>query len=236
MREERTGSVSRNAVRYWYEVTSEAVRRQVEFRDEPFKLRSGRLSHVYCDTRPALLTPEVGAAIGHLFQQLICAHSPIDVIGGGGFGGALLAPAVNTSAQFIFHSRQYPLFLTRPAKDHGKMDDIHVMPDGALIAVHTTAGLELDGKKMAIVEDVITSGSSVQVTGCAARARGAELKLVLSIVDRNESEADQVHFLTNGADGGVLSVPYFPLFQLSEKTRSLSTVGRTLELLMANAI
>ena len=50
----------------------------------------------------------------------------------------------------------------------------------------------LDGRRVMIVEDVTTTGSSIMQAVEAARAAGAEIACVLTIVDRDEGAAEAV--------------------------------------------
>jgi len=63
------------------------------------------------------------------------------------------------------------------------------------------------GWKVAIIEDVITTGASALKAVEAARAAGAEIKLVLAVVDREEGGREEI---------SKQGLPIYSLFTASE--------------------
>lgn len=133
-------------------------------------LSSGRASNYYFDMKMTMLDPE-GA---HLLAQLLFAElADFDVerIGGLELGAVpLISPLAVES-----HLKGCPMagFIVRKAsKDHGTRKDIEGEP--------------LKGKNVAVIEDVTTQGKSALYAVEEARRSGATVKLVLSVVDRNE--------------------------------------------------
>jgi orotate phosphoribosyltransferase len=91
-----------------------------------------------------------------------------------------------------------PGFFVRTAvKDHGTKKLIEGL----------AAGETLAGKRVVIVDDVTTQGSSAMTAVEAARGAGAEVVLVLSIVDREEGAEDLFR---------AQAIPFRWLFRASE--------------------
>lgn len=137
------------------------------------KLSSGKASTFYFDMKPTMLSPE-GA---HVLSELILARlsgKGIDYIGGLEMGAVPLISTVN----LLSHLKSEPLpgfFVRKEVKKHGTMKLIEGVP-----------GDGLRGKKVVILDDVTTSGESAMIAVSAAQAEGAEVVMVLSIVDRGE--------------------------------------------------
>jgi len=134
-------------------------------------LASGRESDFYFDMKPTMMHPEGAHALGELLLDRLAGET-VDAIGGVAVGAVPLV-AVVTALSHV-HARPLPgFFVRKEAKDHGTR--------------RTVDGIEsLQGRKVAILEDVTTTGQSSLIAVEAARAAGAEVVLVLSIVDRQE--------------------------------------------------
>jgi len=134
-------------------------------------LASGRESNFYFDMKPTMFHPE-GASL--LARMILARLSKLDVdlVGGLEMGAVPLIASVSAFSHEA--GRPIPGFFVRKAvKDHGTKKRI----DGTD---------NLAGKKVAILEDVTTTGGSAVQAVEAAREAGAEVVLVLSIVDRLE--------------------------------------------------
>ena len=134
-------------------------------------LASGRESDFYFDMKPTMFHPE-GASL--LARMILARLSKLDVdlVGGLEMGAVPLIASVSAFSHEA--GRPIPGFFVRKAvKDHGTKKRI----DGTD---------SLAGKKVAILEDVTTTGGSAIQAVEAAREAGAEVVLVLSIVDRLE--------------------------------------------------
>ena len=102
-----------------------------------------------------------------------------DCIGGLEMGAVPLAA---TAAAFS-HVRGTPLtafFVRKKPKEYGAQKLVEGLPKGET----------LRGKKVVIVEDVATTGGSAIQAVKAVRDEGAEIVLVLTMVDRQEGAAD----------------------------------------------
>ncbi|MCC6949268.1 MAG: orotate phosphoribosyltransferase [Bradyrhizobiaceae bacterium] len=134
-------------------------------------LASGRESNFYFDMKPTMFHPEGAALLARLiFDRL--SKLDVDLVGGLEMGAV---PLIATVSAFSHEAgRPIPGFFVRKAvKDHGTKKRI----DG----IDSVAG-----KKVVILEDVTTTGGSAIQAVEEVRAAGAEVVLVLSIVDRLE--------------------------------------------------
>lgn len=134
-------------------------------------LASGRESDFYFDMKPTMFHPE-GAAL--LAKMILGRLWPlrVDYVGGLEMGAV---PLIASVSAFSFEAgRPIPGFFVRKAvKEHGTRKRI----EGAE---------SLAGKNVAILEDVTTTGGSAIQAAEVAREAGANVALVLSIVDRLE--------------------------------------------------
>ena len=142
------------------------------------KLASGRASSYYFNMKPTMLDPEGSYLIGRLMLNALAAEK-VDLIGGLEMGAVPLATAVAT----VSHTMDRPLpafFVRKAAKEHGTQALIEGLPNGETIA----------GKRVAVVEDVTTTGGSALKAVEQIKAAGAEVVQVITIVDRLEGAQD----------------------------------------------
>ncbi len=142
------------------------------------KLASGRTSNFYFNMKPTMLHPEGSALIGQLLGDLIQPHN-VDLVGGLEMGAVPVATAVAA----LSSGGKHPLpafFVRKAAKEHGTQALIEGLVKGETIA----------GRRVAIVEDVTTTGGSALKAVDIVRAAGAEVALVTTIVDRQEGAAE----------------------------------------------
>jgi orotate phosphoribosyltransferase len=138
-----------------------------------FVLSSGATSNYYIEVRKTSLHPQGLQAISRLFWELLEPEG-ITAIGGLTMGADPLV------AGLMLHSIQAgrPLdgfLVRRSAKDHGTRGQV----EGNL-AGH---------KRVAILDDVITSGESALVAAEAAESYKAQVVRILTVVDRNQGAA-----------------------------------------------
>ena len=103
----------------------------------------------------------------------------IDLVGGMEMGAVPLA----ASAVAISHVRDRPLrafFIRKQAKDHGTRSLVEGLAEGET----------LQGKRIAMLEDVTTTGGSTMRAIEALQAEGAIVDRVIVVVDRLEGAAD----------------------------------------------
>jgi orotate phosphoribosyltransferase len=154
-------------------------------------LASGKKSDFYFDMKPSMLHPE-GA---HLIAQKILAASleaGAEYVGGLEMGAVPITGAVCQ----LSHEQKTPIhgfFVRKAPKGYGAKKLIEGLAKSA----------SLVGKRVAIIEDVTTTGESALRAVEACRAEGANVVLVVSVVDRQEGAAEAF-----GAKG----IPFTSLF------------------------
>ena len=138
-------------------------------------LASGRESDFYFDMKPTMFHPEGASLLAKMILARLSALG-IDYVGGLEMGAVPLIASVAA----LSHDRGKPLpgfFVRKAVKDHGTKKRIE-------------GPASLAGKRVAILEDVTTTGGSAIQAVEVAREAGAEVALVLSIVDRLEGAAE----------------------------------------------
>jgi orotate phosphoribosyltransferase len=141
-------------------------------------LASGRKSNFYFNLKPTMLDPEGATLLAELTYEAL-KDDGFDYIGGLEMGAVPLAGAVAQLSWIKGHPIA-AFFVRKKPKEHG-----------ARLAVEGLAKDEtLQGKRVAIIEDVTTTGESALKAVDAARGAGAEVALVLTMVDREEGAGD----------------------------------------------
>ena len=170
------------------------VIKQRSFRRETIRLASARMSDYYLDMKPTLLNQEAAS----LLPILILEHLNMETDGIGGLEmGAvpLIAPII---VEALHQDRKlFGFFVRKNAKDHGTRKLVESAEDVA-------------GKDVVIIDDVTTSGQSAMQAVEALQVAGANVKLVLSIVDREEGAAELY---------AAAGVPFRSLFRAEEFLR-----------------
>lgn len=144
-----------------------------------FTLASGRQSTLYIDARLTTMSPEGLALIGPLaLQQLRKASWDVDAIGGLTLG----ADPISYAIAYASASTAKPLrafTVRKEIKTHGT---------GRLIE-----GPFCEGDRVAVIEDVITTGRSALRAVKAIRGAGGFVIGVLALVDREEGGRETLH-------------------------------------------
>ena len=138
-----------------------------------FTLASGRESVFFFDMKRTMFDPEGANLIAEAVLDRI-GETPVEAVGGLVMGAV---PIVSVVCAKSFE-RGRPLqgfFVRKETKDHGTAKLI----DGNLS----------HGARVAILEDVTTTGGSALEAADAVRAFGASVVLVITIVDRQEGAA-----------------------------------------------
>lgn len=130
--------------------------------DEPFTWASGIKSPIYCDNRLILTAPNVRNDVEKALAQTIKEQYPdVEVLMGTSTAG--IAHAAITA-----HLLDLPMgYVRSSAKDHGRGNQIE--------------GKLEKGQKVVVVEDLISTGSSVIEVVEALREAGAEVLGIVSI-------------------------------------------------------
>lgn len=147
------------------------------FEERDVVLASGRRSNFYIDCKQTTLTAEGHLLVGRLlFAELVRSElgaAPFVGVGGLTLGADPMASAVSLTSALAGHP--IPAFIVRKeAKGHGT---------GAWI--EGIKGLT-PGGRVAILEDVVTTGGSAEKAITRAREAGFVVDLVLALVDRQE--------------------------------------------------
>jgi orotate phosphoribosyltransferase len=139
-----------------------------------FTLASGKKSDHYYDGKMLILNPEGARLVGEeIFDRL--SDLEVDAIGGLEIGAIPIVTAVS----LISYEKQktIPAFIVRDkAKEHGTKKDIE--------------GHIKRGARVAIIDDVITTGGSVIKAIDKVKSMGCEVVKVVVIVDRQEGGSD----------------------------------------------
>ena len=153
-----------------------------------FTLASGKQSTLYIDARLTTMSPDGLALIGPLGLEAIeRAAWRVDAVGGLTLGADPIAYAVSYASALA--GRPLRAFTVRKeAKQHGT---------GRLIE-----GPFRSGDRVAVVEDVITTGGSALKAIEAVRAAGGTVAGVLALVDREEGGREAIE----GAGVAVISL------------------------------
>ncbi|EKS25900.1 orotate phosphoribosyltransferase [Staphylococcus sp. HMSC072B07] len=138
-----------------------------------FTWSSGIKSPIYCDNRVTLGYPEVRNAIRDGLIELIQTHfKDAEIVSG-------TATAGIPHAAFISEKLDMPMsFVRSKSKSHGKQNQIEGAPS--------------KGKKIVVVEDLISTGGSSLVAAEALREAGAEVLGVVAIFTYGLAKADQM--------------------------------------------
>ena len=152
-----------------------------------FVLTSGARSHYYCDTKATVLSPRGSRLIGEALREQLRPFG-VDAVGGPEVGGAYLATAASVASD---HNGP-PLFgflVRNKAKGHGTTAKIDVSyhPDGRRLIA--------SGRRVAVVDDVVTSAGSIIRAIEAVEAEGCEVAAVSAVVDRQAGGGDRLRKL-----------------------------------------
>ncbi len=159
-------------------------------------LSSGKEADYYVDLRRVTLHHRAAPLIGHVMLDALeeagLGTSEVDAVGGLTLGADPIATALLHAAA----SRGLDLdaFVVRKAaKAHGMQRQIE--------------GPDISGRRVVVVEDTTTTGGSPIAAIEAARAAGAEVVGVATIVDRATGAREKIE---------ALGVPYHSLFGLAD--------------------
>jgi orotate phosphoribosyltransferase len=142
-------------------------------RQGEFTLTSGRTSSLYIDARLTTMSPEGLALIGPLgLRALREANWNVDAVGGLTLGADPVAYAISYASALEGQSLIRAFTVRKEPKKHGT---------GQLIEGPFRAA-----DRVAVVEDVITTGSSALRAAEAISSAGGEVIGVLAVVDREE--------------------------------------------------
>lgn len=131
-----------------------------------FKLRSGKVSKEYFDKYQFESRPEILTDIVDFMTPLVPKGT--ELLGALEMGGIPLATVVSLRARIPV------VFLRKSAKNYG--------------TCKFAEGPDVKGKKICLIEDVITTGGQVVATTKMLRDAGAIVTSVVCVIDRSEGD------------------------------------------------
>ena len=134
--------------------------------NDPFTWASGILSPIYCDNRMTLAYPEIRKQLEHDLADAVKEFYPeCEVLMGTSTAGI-------PHAAIISEILNLPMGYVRAKdKDHGRQNRIE--------------GAPVDGKKVVVIEDLISTGGSSIDTVIGLREAGADVLGIISIYTYN---------------------------------------------------
>jgi orotate phosphoribosyltransferase len=141
-----------------------------------FKLASGKESTYYINSKRAFFNSEVVWLLGEALWELT---KDLDVQAIGGLEVGAIPMAVSAAQRY--HTAGRPLegfFVRKQVKEHGSQDRIE--------------GVIKPGFRVAVVDDVLTTGASVEQAITEVQRAGAEVVAISCIVDRLEGAHERL--------------------------------------------
>ena len=132
-----------------------------------FRLRSGRTADEYFDKYRFEADPVLLRAIAEQAAELVPAGT--EVLAGLELGGVPIATALGLVTGLPV------AFVRKAAKTYG--------------TCRLAEGAAVEGRRVLVVEDVVTSGGQVALSTADLRAHGADVGQVLCVLDREEGGA-----------------------------------------------
>jgi orotate phosphoribosyltransferase len=159
-----------------------------------FTLASGAKSNYFFDCKATTLSPRGALLVGRVLAPLLKARR-IEAAGGLVMGATYMTTAIAVASEEL----GYPIHgfsVREKQKDHGMGQSIDESfhPDGPLLK---------PGRRVCVMDDVVTKGGSILKAIEAVRQRQCEIGLVVALVDRRAGGGDALR-----AQG----LPYFALF------------------------
>ncbi len=143
------------------------------YKEGDFTLASGKKSSFYFDGRQTALNPKGSWLIGHLFNYLLEDVENLNAVGGMTLGADPLSTA--TSLVAFEQGKDIAAFIVRKeAKGHGTGNYVEGL------------GNIPKGSRVAMLEDVVTTGGSLIKACDRVKEAGLEIVAVCTILDREE--------------------------------------------------
>ena len=140
--------------------------------DDPITFKSGIVSPVYCDNRAFPYWPMQWRKVIEGFAALLLSEAiEFEVIGG------IEAAGIPHSAALGYALEQPSIFIRKQPKEHGKRARIE--------------GGDVRGKRVLLVEDLVSTGSSSLSGVTALRDAGATVTDCLAIISYRFPQAEQ---------------------------------------------
>ncbi len=135
-----------------------------------FKLRSGKISNEYFDKYQFESNPNLLIEIADQMKELLPPET--ELLGALEMGGIPLATmlAVKTGLPITF--------VRKKAKDYGTQK--------------FAEGPNVSGKRITLIEDVITTGGQIIESASDLRSLGAIIEKVICVIDRSEGKTEKI--------------------------------------------
>lgn len=140
-----------------------------------FVLRSGLTAGTYFDKYQFESDPELLRAVAEQLAPSLPADT--EILAGLELGGVPIATALS------LHTGLPAVFVRKKAKEYG--------------TAKLAEGPPISGKRLTIVEDVITTGGQVVISADDVRRLGAEVTTAVCVIDREQGGAEAL------AEGGI---------------------------------
>jgi orotate phosphoribosyltransferase len=135
-----------------------------------FTLRSGQVSHEYFDKYLFETSPALLARVAAAMVDLVPAGT--ELLGGLEMGGIPIATMVSAKTGIPV------VFIRKKAKEYG--------------TAKLAEGPSFDGRRVTLIEDVITSGGAVRDAVNALRPAGAIIDTVVCAIDRSPQPGESL--------------------------------------------
>lgn len=129
-----------------------------------FRLRSGLVADTYFDKYQFESDPDILQAVALCMVDLI--PDDTELLAGLELGGVPIATALSIASGLP------AVFVRKAAKDYG--------------TAKLAEGRSVDGRRVLIVEDVVTTGGQVVLSAADLRACGAEVQSAVCVIDREQ--------------------------------------------------
>lgn len=165
-----------------------------------FKLASGAESTYFFDCKATTLSPRGAYLTGRVLFPMLKAKK-VEAVGGLVLGATYMTTAIAVVSEEL----GYPIYgfsVRDQKKDHGLMQSIDESyhPGGA--------PLLQPGRRVAVLDDVVTKGGSILKAIDAVRQKGCRIELVMALVDRRAGGGEALR---------AAGLPYFALFDADEE-------------------
>ncbi|WP_147822362.1 orotate phosphoribosyltransferase [Salidesulfovibrio onnuriiensis] len=145
----------------------------LSYREGEVTLTSGKKSDYYFDCKQTALHPEGSWLIGMCFLDLLKGYKEVKGVGGMTLGADPLVSSVTVLSHV--EGRSLPGFIIRKKpKGHGTNQYLEGLQNFE------------PGAKVALLEDVVTTGGTLVTAAERVRDAGLEISAVLTVLDREE--------------------------------------------------
>lgn len=144
---------------------------QVAHLEGTFTLRSGQISNEYFDKYLFESSPSILVAVAKHLIELIPKGTQI--LAGLEMGGIPIATVLSIETGIPV------VFVRKKAKGYG--------------TCKLAEGIDIKGKKVCIIEDVVTTGGQILLSAEDLRGFGANLEHVLCVIERNPEGRTKLH-------------------------------------------